>query len=206
VRDYFKSLLRHTGRILWGPIERFITIVGGLVGILVVFNQPLTDWLVRKYQGIPWWIGLLILGALLLQAVFRAGYVAWKEEKEAHEKHKAENEELIAESENRPDPIPDTLGEWLDTTPLLTVQNRTFRNDRVELDGFHYANCVFDACTFWFKGTKPFRVAETCKIVDGYNIDASAPQAMAMLVFLKSLGALPPDFEYLDPEDGRPVD
>jgi hypothetical protein len=206
VRDYFKALLRHTGRILWGPIEKFITIIGGLVGILVVFNQPVTDWLVRKYQGIPWWIGLLILGALLLQAVFRAGYVAWKEEKEAHENLKVENEALIAELDNLPDPVPDTLEEWHKTTPLLTVQNQTFRNDRIELDGFHYARCVFDSCTFSFRGTKPFMVAETCTIEGGYNIDATrSPQALSILVLLKSLDALP-GTEYRDSVDGGLVD
>jgi hypothetical protein len=119
---------------------------------------------------------------------------------------KRENKRLIEESENRPDPLPDTLAEWLDTTPLITVANRNFRNDRIELDGFHFDNCVFDACTFWFKGTKPFRVAASCQIKGDYGIDAPAPQALAILVFLKSLGALPPNFEYLDPHDGRPVD
>jgi len=92
------------------------------------------------------------------------------------------------------------------TTPLLTVANRTYRNDRVELDGCHYANCVFHSCTFSFKGTKPFRVAETCRIEGGYGIDARAPQALAMIIFLKSLGALTHDTEYMDPYDGGPVD
>ena len=190
------------------------------MGILVVFNQPLTERLVNAYQGIPWWIGLLIIGTLLLQAIFRAGYEVWKEDKAAYEKARAmveqaererdelrqENEQLIEKSENRPDPLPDTFEEWMNTTPLFTIQNRTFRNDRIELDGFHYANCVFDSCTFSFKGTKPFRVAETCRIEGGYGIDARAPQALAMLVFLKSLGALHHDTDYLDPHDGGPVD
>jgi hypothetical protein len=196
VRDYSKTLLRHTGKILWGPIERFITIVGGLVGFLVVFNQPLTDWLVRKYEGIPWWIGLLILGALLLQAVFRAGYAAWKEQEQAR---------LKAEQERDEQKLPDTFAEWLDKTPLATVRNRTFRNDRIELDGNHYNQCVFDSCTFSFKGTKPFEVAETCQIRGDYNIDAPAPQAMAILRLLKSLDALA-NTEYRDPIDGELVD
>jgi hypothetical protein len=182
------------------------------VSLLVIFNPPLTERLVSIYQGIPWWVGLLILGTLLLQAVFRAGYAVWKEEKEAREEAqqqrdelKRENDELIGDSENRPDPLPDTLAEWLDTTPLFTVRNRTFRNDRVELDGFPYTNCTFDSCTFFFKGTKPFEVAETCRIEGGYNIDAPAPQAMAVLRFLKSLDALA-DTEYRDPVDGGLVD
>ena len=97
MRDYFRALLRHTGRILWGPVERFITIVGGLVGILVVFNQPLTERLVNAYQGVPWWIGLLILGVLLLQAVFRAGYEVWKEDNAAHENARAAIERVERE-------------------------------------------------------------------------------------------------------------
>ena len=125
-----------------------------------------------------------------------------RETKRERDELKRENEELIEESENRPRPLPDTLDEWMDTTPLTTVANRTFRNDRIEFDGFHYANCTFDACTFSFKGTKPFRVAETCKIVDGYNIDARAPQASAILVFLKSVGAFHPDTSFFDPDGG----
>ena len=129
-----------------------------------------------------------------------------RETEQERDELKQENEELIAEIKNRPDPIPDTFEEWMDTTPLLTVTNRTIRNDRVELDGCHYANCVFDSCTYSFKGTKPFRVAESCRIEGGYSIDASAPQALAMIIFLRSIGALHDDTEYLDPYDGGPVD
>jgi hypothetical protein len=74
------------------------------------------------------------------------------------------------------------------------------------LEKIHYARCVFDSCTFSFKGTKPFIVAESCRIEGGYNIDATkSPQALAILVFLKSLGAMP-DTEYRDPIDGGLVD
>jgi hypothetical protein len=120
---------------------------------------------------------------------------------------KQENEELIAESKDRPDSIPDTLAEWEEIAPPVPVRNRTFRNDRVELDGFYYDACVFDSCTFSFKGTKPFTVAASCRIEGGYNIDATrSPQALAMVVFLKSLGAFHSDFEFVDPHDGRSVD
>jgi cell division protein FtsB len=120
---------------------------------------------------------------------------------------KQRNEELIAESENRSDSIPDTLAEWEEIAPPVPVRNRTFRNDRVELDGFYFDNCVFDSCTFSFKGTKPFTVAASCRIEGGYNIDATrSPQALAILVFSKSLGAFHPDFEFVDPHDGRSVD
>jgi regulator of replication initiation timing len=81
-----------------------------------------------------------------------------------NEELKQENEELIAELENPPDPLPDTLAEWLETIPLITVPNQTYRNDRIELDGFHYSRCVFEDCTFSFRGTKPFRVAESCTV------------------------------------------
>jgi hypothetical protein len=77
---------------------------------------------------------------------------------------KQRNEELVAESENRPDPLPDTLAEWEEIAPPVPIRNRTFRNDRVELDGFYYDACVFDSCTFSFKGTKPFTVAASCRI------------------------------------------
>jgi hypothetical protein len=96
VRHYSKILGQCAWGTLWGPIERFITIGGGLVGLLVAFNQRLIDWLVGTYHGIPWWVGLIILGALLLQAFFRAGYKLWRVEQQArqtaeHERDKAES-------------------------------------------------------------------------------------------------------------------
>ena len=81
-----------------------------------------------------------------------------------NEELRQENEEMIAELENLPDPLPDTLAEWLQTMLLITVPNQTYRNDRIELDGFHYTRCMFEDCTFSFKGTKPFRVAESCTV------------------------------------------
>jgi hypothetical protein len=65
---------------------------------------------------------------------------------------------------------------------------------------------VFDTCTFSFKGTRPFRVAESCRIEGGYGLDARAPQALAIIIFLRSLGALHRETEYLDTYDGGPVD
>jgi hypothetical protein len=207
---YRKKLLQRARHILWGPIE----VAAAVLGLLVLLSRPVMDYLLKLWEGLPWWVGALLLGALLLYALLRAGYELWKEEEQARRKAererdelKQEDEELIAGSENRANPLPDTLTEWLGTTPLFTVANRTFRNDRIELDGFHYVNCVFDSCTFSFRGTKPFRVAETCRIEGGYSIDATrAPQALAILVFLKSLDALGPDTEYRDPIDGGLVD
>lgn len=118
------------------------------------------------------------------------------------EELKQENEELIAESGNRPDPLPDTLEEWLKTTPLTTVPNQTYRNDRIELDGFHYDRCVFEDCTFSFKGNKPFRVAESCRVKGMIGIDARGPQVQAMLIFMKQLGAVHPNSEWYDLHDG----
>lgn len=181
-----------------------LTSVSAIIGYFGIKQGKL---IVGWWEGLsPFWgavLPMLVVAAVLfLIAVHRQ----FQEIERERDELKQENEELIAESENRSSPVPDTLEEWLKTTPLFTVQNRTFRNDRIELDGFHYERCVFDSCTFSFKGTKPFRVAETCRVEGGYNIDASAPQALAILVFLKSLDGLHRDIEYFDPYDGELVD
>jgi hypothetical protein len=199
---YRKKLLQRTRYILWGPIE----VAAAVVGLLVILSRPVMDYFLKLWEGLPWWVGVLLLAALLLYALLRAGYELWKDEEQARQKAEAQLRQLGQERDDRPNPLPDTLEEWLEMTPLFTVANRTFRNDRIELDGFHYERCVFNSCTFSFKGTKPFRVAESCRIEGGYSIDARAPQALAMLVFLKSLGALHPDSEYRDPTDGGLVD
>jgi hypothetical protein len=162
------------GRAALGYIT-ILTSVGSALGYFGVrWGESLVGW----WEGLsPWWGAVLpVLSAaiiLFLVAVHRQ----FQEIERERDNLKQEKGALIAESESRPDPLPDTLAEWLDSTPLFTVRNRTFRNDRIELDGNHYTRCVFDSCTFSFKGTKPFEVAETCRIVGGYNIDAPAPQA-----------------------------
>ena len=50
------------------------------------------------------------------------------------------------------------------------------------------------------------RERDELRIEGGYGLDARAPQALAIMIFLKSLDALPHDTEYLDPYDGGPVD
>jgi hypothetical protein len=213
--SYRKRIYQRTKQILWGPIE----VIAAVLGILVILSRPVMDYLLRLWEGLPWWAGALLLGALLSYALLRAGYELWQEEKEAHDraeaqtkqaqqerdKLKLQNEELIAESENRPDPLPDTLEEWEKVAPPVPVRNRTYRNDRVELDGFYYDACVFDNCTFSFKGTKPFTVVASCRIEGHHNIDAPAPQAMAILRFLKSFDGIP-GTEYRDPVDGGLLD
>lgn len=67
------------GAMLRGPTERFITIVGGVVGMLVVFNEQLMDSAVGACQAIPSWWGLVLLGVLLLQALLRASYAEYRE-------------------------------------------------------------------------------------------------------------------------------
>jgi len=116
----------------------------------------------------------------------------------------AENEELIARGQ--PDKLVDTLEEWLKTTPLTTVPNQTYRNDRIELDGFFYERCTFEDCTFFFKGEKPFRVSADSTVKGMVNIDARGPQLQALLIFMKQLGALHPNSQWYDFHDGRLID
>lgn len=44
------------------------------------------DYLLRLWEGLPWWIGALILGCLAIYALLRAGYELWNEEQQAHQK------------------------------------------------------------------------------------------------------------------------
>jgi hypothetical protein len=126
VRDYFNVLLRCTGRILWGPFERFITIGGGLVGILVVFNESLLNQAVSTYQGIPQWIGFLVLGILLLQAIFRASYMLWKNERQARKKAEGQLWEALDKLASLK---PKDEWESAVKTPII---GKTYRNEPVE--------------------------------------------------------------------------
>lgn len=190
MRHYSKILGQRAWNVLWGPIERFITVGGGLVGILVVFNQQLIDSLVDAYQGIPWWVGLVILGGLLLQAFFRAGYKLWqdaeKERKDAErerEELRQENEELIAESEAKSSALSASWEEWAEM-PLTPVEGKTFRNERVLLDGFHYADCTFINPTFVYNGEKPFRMRHPT-IEGSINLEARTPPLQGLLQILR---------------------
>src|SRR5215212_3898389 len=70
--------------------------------------------LLRWWEGLPWWVGVLLLGALFLYATLRAGYELWKEEEQARRN---------AEQERDKQKLPETLAEWLEATPLITVSN-----------------------------------------------------------------------------------
>jgi hypothetical protein len=191
------------GRVVLG----FITILTSIGSTIGYFGIKWGDSLVSWWEGLsPWWGAILPVLSVAIILFLVAVHRQFQEIERKRDELELENQELIAESENRPEPLPDTLAEWVDKTPLFTIRNRTYRNDRIELDGRHYDRCVFDSCTFSFKGTKPFTVAESCRVEGDYNIDATAPQALAILVFLKSLGAFHSDFEYRDPVDGGLVD
>jgi hypothetical protein len=44
------------------------------------------DWLLKMWEGLPWWVGVLILVLLMFYALVRAGYELWKEEETARKK------------------------------------------------------------------------------------------------------------------------
>ncbi len=121
------------------------------------------------------------------------------------EELKRENEELIAELKSQPEALPPTLEEWLHTTPLTTVPNKTYRNDRIELDGFFYEHCIFEDCTFTFRGTKPFRISADSTIKGVVNIDTPGPQLQALVGFMKQLGALVSHTQFYDVADGKEI-
>jgi len=76
---YWKKFIQRVRRILWGPIE----VAAALVGLLVIFSRPVMNYLLRLWEGLQWWVGALVLGALLLYAFLRAGYELWEDEEQA---------------------------------------------------------------------------------------------------------------------------
>ncbi len=143
------------------------------------------------WEGTPPWVGFLILVLLVSYALVRAGYELWQEEEQARKKLVEENEELIAELEARSSAVSASWEEW-DKTPLTPIQGKTYRNERVPLDGFHYIDCTFVNPTFVYKGEKPFRFRDSV-IKGSANVDARTPPLQMLLGLLRSGDALHPE-------------
>ncbi len=90
---YRKNLIRRARHILWGPVE----VIAAVVGLLVILSRPVMDYLLKLWEGLPWWVGVLLLGALVSYAVLRAGYELWKEEQQTRQAAEQGNSRLQGE-------------------------------------------------------------------------------------------------------------
>ncbi len=57
------------------------------------------DYLLSLWEGLPWWVGLLLLVLLAAYALVRAGYELWKEEEGAREEAQAQLQKTEQEHE-----------------------------------------------------------------------------------------------------------
>lgn len=73
--SYRKRIYRRAKGILWGPTE----VIAAVVGLAVVLSRPVMDYLLRLWEGLPWWVGAFILCGLLLYAFARATYEEYRE-------------------------------------------------------------------------------------------------------------------------------
>lgn len=95
--SYRKKLTRRARHILWAPVEG----AAAVLGLAILLSRPLMDYLLRLWEGLPWWIGALILGCLAIYALLRAGYELWKEEQQARQNTEAQLNQLQDEALDR---------------------------------------------------------------------------------------------------------
>jgi uncharacterized protein YjbI with pentapeptide repeats len=113
-RSYRKEMYQRVKRILWGPTE----VIAAVLGLLVILSRPVMDYLLELWEGLPWWVGALLLGALLLYALLRAGYELWKEEGQARQKADAQLKNTEAQLNQLQDEALDRyiadMRQWID--------------------------------------------------------------------------------------------
>lgn len=59
---------------MWAPTTRLVTGGATVLTLIAFLNEPLMAPIVSTWQGIPWWVGLLVVVPLVLYAVVRASY------------------------------------------------------------------------------------------------------------------------------------
>ena len=130
--------------------------------------------------------------------------------KQERDELRQENQELIGDIQKLKDELEalrlqDPEAKWNNTVKSPII-GRTYRNERVELDGFSYSNCKFIHVTFVFRGEKPFDLAHN-SIEGPYNIDAPSERLQMFLILLRALNYLNPEAEIYGPDgerEGRP--
>jgi hypothetical protein len=83
---------------------------------------------------------------------------------------------------------------WNPDPPTVLVENRTFSNERVPLDGRIYRNYRFENVTFVYNGTQGIEITYS-NIVGRYRIASDNPAVEGTIAWLAGLGALSSQFE-----------
>ena len=103
--------------------------------------------------------------------------------------------------------IYDKLAGWKSASGQLTskewsiykkesVLNKTFRNERVVLDGKSFSGCTFQNVTFEYNGTAPFDLVKN-NIYGSYILDSKNDEILLLLRFLKEFRYLKDDIKIL---------
>lgn len=110
-------MARRAWRILWGPTTRIVTGSATVLTLVSFLNQPLMSAIVSTWQGIPWWVGLVVLVPLLFYAFVRASYEEYRAGERAREKLQSRITDLeneLEETQSRQQAKGDTLSEdWI---------------------------------------------------------------------------------------------
>ncbi len=85
-----------------------------------------------------------------------------------------------------------TFTKWPDPYQPTTVVGRTFRNEKVLLDGTSYSNCEFHNVTFVYNGTTPVQFAN-CKVF-GEHYSSENLAVFGTVVWLKGFNMLRQNF------------
>jgi hypothetical protein len=89
--------------------------------------------------------------------------------------------------------------EWY-ATPKTQIVDKTYKNERVELDGKSFTLCRFENVTFVYRGTAPFDLGVDNEITGGPSIEAPSPNLQGMIKLLATVGALDPNLANYDPD------
>ena len=89
----------------------------------------------------------------------------------------------------------DADAEWSNTVKVPIV-GKSYRNERVELDGFSYSNCTFVNVTFVYKGQRPYDLAGNT--IQGCYVDAASAPLQGLIVLLYHLYLLNPEMDLSD--------
>lgn len=89
--------------------------------------------------------------------------------------------------------FPSSLGsrfrEWPEPYNPIVVAGKTFRNERVPLDGHSYRSCTFEHVTFVYNGTTAIQLS-SCNIGKPFVLHTDNPAIMGTIVWLKAFNLL----------------
>ncbi len=86
--------------------------------------------------------------------------------------------------------------QW-NSQPKKPVIGQTFRNRRVELDGYSYTNCTFENVTLVYRGEKPFDLAHNT-FKNSVDVEASGTRLELFVQLLDHMDVFGPDIKKLD--------